>query len=87
MTKVIEIYGTTTCPWCERAKLLCARLGYAFVYYDIETSPALKDEFVTRTNGARTVPQIFVETRRIGGFIDFQAAVNSGEIQQMIGGH
>lgn len=83
---VIEIYGTSTCPYCDRAKELCRQNDYPFVYYDLTAEPSLRDEFITRTNGARTVPQVFVGIKRIGGFDDLAAAHKAGEIQQLLGG-
>lgn len=83
----IEIYGTRSCPWCDRAKNLCRDAGLAFDYHDITDDPALQAEFITRTNGARTVPQIFVGIRRIGGFTDLEAAQRNGDLQRMLGGN
>ena len=82
----VEIYGTANCPWCVKAKQLCEQNGYAFQYYDLTADPSLRGEFVTRTNGAKTVPQIFVGIRRIGGHDDLVAAHRSGLLQQLLGG-
>lgn len=86
----IEIYGRKIdgrdCPHCLRAVRLCQRKGYRHVYYDITDDQALQDEFVTRTNGAQTVPQIFVGIHRIGGADDLARADTAGTLQQMIGG-
>jgi glutaredoxin len=83
----IEIYGRDGCPWCIRAKLLCMRNGLPFVYHDMTRDQALQDEFVTRTNGAKTVPQIFVGIRRIGGHDDLLAGIENRTIQQLLGGN
>lgn len=84
--QTIEIYGSSSCNFCYRAKRLCELRGYSFEYHDISNSPELQAEFTTRTNGARTVPQIFVGITRIGGFNELVEAERSGALQQLIGG-
>lgn len=82
----IEIYGTNGCSYCYRAKRLCESRGYKYQYFDITNDPDLRAEFVTRTNGAQTVPQIFVGITRIGGFNELAEAERTGALQQLIGG-
>lgn len=82
--QTIEIYGQDDCPWCVRAKVLCEKRGFKFTYRDMAGDPSLEAEFVTRSNGAATVPQIFVGATHIGGFTDLAAADRSGALQQMI---
>ena len=83
---IIEIYGQSRCSFCERAKKLCEELDLTYAYYDISEDEFLKENFLERTNGARTVPQIFVAGKLIGGFTEFKKAVDDGIIQEMIGG-
>lgn len=84
MTK-IEIYGREGCSYCARAKMLCANRGYEIVYHDI-SDPGTYDAFVERAEGARSIPQIYVGDRHIGGFTELQDADRSGVLQQLIGG-
>jgi glutaredoxin 3 len=83
---VIEIYGTPTCIYCRKAKELCSASGYHHVYHDIAGDLDRRAELFARVPHARTVPQIFVGARHIGGFDDLFAAHVAGEIQQMLGG-
>ncbi len=82
----IEIYGQPGCRYCESAKQLCEKYRLPYVYHDISTDEVLKDEFFLRTNGARTVPQIFVADVLVGGFTEFNNAVLNGIVEQMLGG-
>lgn len=82
----VEIYGRPLCPYCERAKALCESRGLGFVYHDIQADPARYGEFIARTKGARTVPQIFIGNTLIGGFTEFNQAVADGAVEQMLGG-
>ena len=74
----VEIYGKTPCPFCDRAKALCESRGLSFVYYDIQADPQRYGEFIVRSKGARTVPQIFIGETLIGGFTEFNKAISDG---------
>jgi glutaredoxin 3 len=86
----IEIYGQKIkgddCPWCKRAVTLCENFGYAHVYRDMTANEVLQSEFLTRSNNAGTVPQIFVGDTHVGGYQEFETMVANGTIQQLIGG-
>lgn len=82
----IEIYGRPDCTYCDQARALCEKQGYPFTYYDIAADEVLRNEFVTRTNGAQTVPQIFIGIHRVGGFDQLAAAERAGVLQSIFGG-
>ena len=82
----VEIYGIDNCKWCASARELLLKRSILFVYHDMSVYPALKDEFVRRTNNAKTVPQIFVGDTLVGGYKELAAAYLNGTLQQMIGG-
>jgi glutaredoxin 3 len=66
----IEIYSSSWCPYCVRAKALFAKKGLDVVEYNIETDPERRGEMLQRSNGARTVPQIFINDRHVVGGCD-----------------
>lgn len=68
MTSGFEIYGKEWCAYCNRAKTLLENKGYIYSYWDIEDDPEKHQEMSERTEGARTVPQIFYNGSYIGGF-------------------
>jgi len=63
----IEVYSGVFCPYCMRAKALLKKKGLVFVEYNIQTEPSRRDEMLRRSGGARTVPQIFINDRHVGG--------------------
>jgi glutaredoxin 3 len=67
MVRVV-VYGTGICPYCVRAKHLLAKVGIPFEEVRIDLDPSRRREFLEVTNGARTVPQIVIDGRCIGGF-------------------
>src|SRR5690606_26939168 len=73
----ITIYTKRTCPYCDMAKHLLAAKGRRWTEIDIEAQPHRRDEMIERS-GRRTVPQIWIGERHIGGF-DELAALLAGE--------
>ncbi len=81
----IQIYTKSACPYCVRAKALLDRKGVAYEEIDAEGDPALRDWLVGAT-GQRTVPQIFVDGRSLGGFSDIDALDRRGELDPILRG-
>ena len=64
--KKIEIYTSNYCPFCTRAKSLLKKKKIKFFEIDVSTDEALRQEMTAMTNGARSVPQIFVDGIHVG---------------------
>jgi thioredoxin reductase (NADPH) len=80
----ITMYSKETCPYCDSAKRLLASKGQAWTEIDIEAEPARRDEMIERS-GRRTVPQIWIGDRHVGGFDDLAALDRSGELDELLG--
>jgi len=78
----VEVYSTKTCPFCERAKRLLAARGVPYAEFDLSTDDVLRDDIIQRT-GRRTVPQIFIDGRAIGGFEELAALDASGGLVEL----
>lgn len=78
----IQIHTTAYCPYCVRAKDLLKRKGLAFEEVNLEGKfdelKALKER-----TGHRTVPQIFIDGKMIGGFTELAALDASGELEKL----
>lgn len=81
----VEIYTTMWCPYCARAKRLLGEKGVAFTEYDLDETPAKRAEMVQRSGGGRTVPQIFIDDRLIGGCDDLYALDKKGGLDPLLG--
>ena len=81
----IEIYTTPFCPYCARAKRLLDQKGVAFVEIDLWQFPERQAEMIERAAGRRTVPQLFVDGRSIGGSDELAELERSGELDVMLG--
>ena len=64
----IEIYTTANCGYCTRAKMLLQRKGVQYDEIRIDQDVEKREEMINRSNGKRTVPQIFINDQLIGGF-------------------
>lgn len=68
----IIIYTAQRCAYCTMAKKLLERKGAAYTEIDVDSRPGLREEVMEKTR-RRTVPQIYIGDRHIGGFDDLHA--------------
>ena len=81
----ILMYVTGWCPYCQRARGLLTQKGLEFTEIDVEEDAKLREEMIARS-GRRTVPQIFIGDRHVGGSDDLFALDGSGELDRLIQG-
>lgn len=71
VTDKIVIYTKAHCGACQRAKALLRGKGVKdWTEYDLDKFPHLRGEMIERSGGRKTVPQVFIEGRHIGGASD-----------------
>lgn len=81
----IDIYTKFFCPYCSRAKALLGRKGVDFNEIDVTIDTAGFAAMVVRAAGRRTVPQIFIDDRHIGGCDDLVALDAAGTLDPLLG--
>ena len=81
----VEIYTTALCGYCARAKALLTQKGVAFAEYAVDAEPGRLDEMLERSGGRRTVPQIFIDDKGIGGADDLRALDAKGKLDRLLG--
>ena len=81
---MVTMYTTGWCPYCARARALLQTKGISWTEVDLESEPARRAEMVERSGGRRTVPQIFIDDRHIGGCDDLYALDGRGELDPLI---
>lgn len=82
----ILMYSTRICPYCVRAEQLLAKKGIAPDQIEkirVDEKPELREE-MTRITGRRTVPQIFIGDRHVGGFDDLAELDADGELDTLL---
>ena len=81
----VQVYSKQQCPYCVRAKALLQKKGVAFEEIDIEQDDA-KRAWLVEASGQRTVPQIFVDGRPLGGFTELEALDRQGRLDPILRG-
>ena len=80
----IEIYTSPTCGYCHAAKRLLAQKGVTYAEVDVARQPERRVEMVQRAKGRRTVPQIFIDGRHVGGCDDLYALDSAGKLDPLL---
>lgn len=82
----VEIYYWTTCPFCKRAISLLDSKGVKYEGYDITGDEAARAKMVERTGGPKSVPQIFIDDKHIGGCDDLHSLDKKGKLDTLLNG-
>ena len=81
----VEIYVWRACPFCIRAKGLLDRKGVAYTEYAIDGDEVAREAMAERTGaGRRSLPQIFIDDRPVGGCDDLHALERSGTLDRLL---
>ncbi len=81
----VVIYVTGWCPYCQRARGCSSKKGLEFREIDVDEDPKLREEMIARS-GRRTVPQVFIGEKHVGGCDDLFALDGQGELDRLIQG-
>ncbi|MEE3715838.1 glutaredoxin 3 [Tumidithrix elongata RA019] len=81
----VEIYTWRFCPFCIRAKRLLDKKEVEYIEYAIDGDEAARDAMVARgSDGLRSVPQIFINDRHIGGCDAIHDLDASGQLDPLL---
>jgi glutaredoxin 3 len=80
----ITIYTSPMCGYCHAAKDLLRRRNLDFTEISVMGDPDRRREMIERSGGGRTVPQIFIGERPIGGFDELHALDRSGTLDRLL---
>lgn len=84
--KPVEIYTSPLCGYCHAAKRLLSQKGVEYTEIDVSRDPNLRATMMRRSNGGRTVPQIFIGDQHVGGCDDLYALNSAGKLDPMLNG-
>ena len=83
----VVMYSTVVCPYCNAAERLLKARGVELIdKRRIDINPAERDEMMLRSNGRRSVPQIFIGNTHVGGFDDLSALDQAGGLIPLLQG-
>jgi glutaredoxin 3 len=81
----VTLYTSGWCPYCERARGLLTQKNVIFSEINVDDDAKFREEMIARSN-RRTVPQIFIGDRHVGGCDDLFELDHSGELDRLIQG-
>jgi glutaredoxin 3 len=81
----VEIYTSPFCGYCHRAKALLSKKGVDFTEIDVLSTPGARQEMERRSGGGRTVPQVFIDGRAVGGSDRLAELDRMGELDPLLG--
>ncbi len=84
MAANVEIYTWSTCPFCIRAKELLSKKGVAFTEYCIDGDEAARAKMAQRSQGGRSLPQVFINDHHVGGCDDLHALNAQGQLDALL---
>jgi glutaredoxin 3 len=82
----VTIYTTPFCPFCHSAKALLKRKKVEFSEIDVSFDPQERQRMVTRAQGRRTVPQIFIGETHVGGNDELHTLERQGKLDPLLAG-
>jgi len=82
--KKITIYTGPLCNYCDAAKRLLTRNNASYKEINIATDDGAMDEMIKKSNGKRTIPQIFFDDQHIGGYDDIRALEKENKLKDLL---
>jgi len=79
----VLMYTTAACPFCQSAERLLVEKGVAIEKIRVDLRPELRAE-MQQKSGRRTVPQIWIGERHVGGCDDLYALDRKGELDPLL---
>jgi glutaredoxin 3 len=80
----VTVYSTASCPICVKAKSVLNKWDIDYSEVQIDTDDSALEAFRDATQGARTVPQILIDGKLIGGFSELTELHMDGELDQLM---
>ena len=82
--KNVTVYMGPMCAFCYAAKRLLTKKNIPYKEINIALDEDKREEMLKKSNGKRTIPQIFIEDYHVGGYVELRALENKGELDNLI---
>ena len=82
--KKILMYSGPMCNFCEAAKRLLDRNSLQYEVIDISSGDGIRDEMIKKSNGKRTIPQIFFNDYHVGGYQELRELEKENKLQELL---
>ena len=78
------MYSGPNCAFCDAAKRLLTRNNIPFNEINIALDPEKRDEMLKKSNGMRTIPQIFFDNHHVGGYTELRALEKENKLKDLL---
>ena len=78
------MYTGPLCNFCDAAKRLLSRNNLKYEEIDISSKDGLRDEMIKKSNGRRTIPQIFFDDYHVGGYVELRALEKENKLIDLL---
>ena len=82
--KNITMHTGPMCNFCDAAKRLLSRNNLKYEEIDISMKDGLRDEMIKKSNGKRTIPQIFFDNYHVGGYVELRALEKENKLKDLL---
>ena len=82
--KNVTVYMGPMCAFCDAAKRLLTKKNIPYKEINIALDEDKREEMLKKSNGKRTIPQIFIEEHHVGGYVELRALEKKGELDSLI---
>ena len=82
--KNVIVYMGPQCAFCDAAKRLLIKKNIPYKEINVAIEEGKMEEMIKKSNGKRTIPQIFIEDFHVGGYDELRALENKGELDKLI---
>ena len=82
--KTVTVYMGPMCGYCDAAKRLLNKKNIPYKEINIALEDDKMNEMIKKSNGKRTIPQIFIEDFHVGGYEELRALENKGELDNLV---
>ena len=82
--KNVTVYMGPMCAFCDAAKRLLVRNNIPYKEINIALEEDKMDEMLSKSNGKRTIPQIFFDDYHVGGYVELRELEKNGKLHNLI---
>jgi len=82
--KQVTVYMGPMCAFCDATKRLLTKKNIPYNEINIAIEEDKMKEMIKKSNGKRTIPQIFIEDLHIGGYNELRTLENKGELDKLL---
>ena len=82
--KNVTVYMGPMCVFCDAAKRLLTKKNIPYKEINIALDEVKREEMLKKSNGKRTIPQIFIDDFHVGGYEELRALEKKGELLNLV---